>query len=154
VLGGCARARAPQTGPGKLQGSAQPAPTATLDPDLVNAVSSANSTTPISMKFRIASHPLVGRPLTIEVALIPAQGVEFQHIHTSFQVGDGLQLSSERAYDVEQPAAGIPLEQELTVLPQQSGVLQINAIVTVDSDSGSISRTYSIPIIADAQPAA
>src|ERR1700691_5500911 len=34
-----------------------------LDPDMVAAVSSAHSSTPISMKFRLAARPVVGSPL-------------------------------------------------------------------------------------------
>jgi hypothetical protein len=154
VLGaGCTRS--PQSpGQAKAAGQARPAPAAAVDPDMVNAVSAANSTTPISLKFRIQNRPLVGQPVTIELALIPAQGVDIDHIHTSFQVGDGMQLSSERAFDVEQPASGVPLEHELTVLPQQPGVLQVTAIVIVDSESGSIARSYAIPVIAEAPPTA
>jgi hypothetical protein len=34
------------------------------------------------------------------------------------------------------------------VVPQQSGVLSLNATVLVDTASESISRTYAIPLIA------
>src|SRR5258707_7854685 len=49
-----------------------PKATATVDPDMVSAVSSARSTTPIGMKFVLSARPLVGTPLTVTVALIPA----------------------------------------------------------------------------------
>jgi hypothetical protein len=155
LLAGCGgKPRAVSTA-GKPQSSAvKPIPASALNPDLVNAVSTANSTTPISLKFRIEQKPLVGQPVGIELTLIPAQGVDIDHIHASFQVSDGMQLASERAFDVEQPEAGVPLEHELTVLPQQPGVLQITATVVVDSDSGSIARIYAIPVIADGPPAA
>jgi hypothetical protein len=129
-------------------------PASALNPDLVNAVSAANSTTPISLKFRIETKPVVGQPVTIELVLIPAQGIAIDHIHSSFQVGDGMQLASERAFDVEQPEAGVPLEHELTVLPRQPGVMEVTATVIVDSESGSLARSYAIPVIAEALPAA
>lgn len=147
-------ARSPRTAGSAQSSASRGTSAATADPDMVNAVSTANSTTPISLKFRLTRKPLVGEPVTVELALIPAQGVEIDHIHASFQVSDGMQLTSERAFDVEQPAAGVPLEHELTLLPQQPGVLQVTAIVIVDSDSGSLARSYSIPVIAEAPPAA
>ena len=34
------------------------------------------------------------------------------------------------------------------MVPQQTGVLSLNATVVVDTDGSSLSRTYSIPLIA------
>jgi hypothetical protein len=118
------------------------------DLDMVSAVSPGGSNTPISMKFRVVDRPLVGTPVQIEVQLIPAPSVEIAHIHAVFQAGDGLQIQSDRILDVVDPQTGVALEQQLTVLPQQAGVLSLTATVVVDLDSGSIARSYTIPLIA------
>jgi len=153
ILGGCGGKASQSSTAGKPAGDA-PRPVA-VDPDMVTAVSTANSATPISLKFRIQKKPVVGQPVSIELSFLPAAGAGVVHIHTAFQVSDGLQLASERAFDVEQPEAGVPLEHELTVLPQAGGVLQITATVIVDSDNGgSLARSYAIPLIADGPPAA
>jgi hypothetical protein len=78
----------------------------------------------------------------------PASGVTITHIHVSFQPGDGLQLQSDRSLDVTDPGAGSPIQQELTVVPQQNGVLSLDATVLVDTDSESITRVYTIPLVA------
>ena len=119
-----------------------------VDPDMVSAVSPGGSTTPIGMKFRLQARPVVGSPLRITVALIPATNVEITHIHADFQPSEGLQLQSGRTLDINDPRSGVAFEQEVTVLPQQSGVLSLGATVVVDQDSGSIARTYTIPLIA------
>lgn len=119
-----------------------------VDPDMVTAVSSAHSTTPINMKFKLAARPAVGTPLILTVALIPAPDVNITRIHVSFQPGDGLQLQADRTLDVSNPDSGTPLEQQLSVVPQQSGVLTLYATAVVDTDDGSLSRSYSMPIIA------
>jgi hypothetical protein len=124
----------------------------TLDPDMVAAVSSAHSSTPISMKFRLAARPVVGSPLQVLVALIPAADVSISHIHAAFQPSDGLQLQGEHGFDVNGPDAGVVIEQELSVVPQQPGVLSLNATVVVDLDGGSLARSYSIPLIAGDNP--
>ncbi|MGC2459707.1 MAG: hypothetical protein WA446_01830 [Steroidobacteraceae bacterium] len=124
----------------------------TLDPDMVTAVSTAHSSTPISMKFRVSARPVVGTPLRVVVVLIPAADVGISHIHASFQPGEGLQMQAERNFDVNDPSAGAGIEQELSVVPQQPGVLSLNATIMVDMDSGSLARSYSIPLIASDNP--
>jgi hypothetical protein len=126
----------------------------TLDPDMVTAVSSAHSGTPLGMKFRLGARPVVGTPLQILVALIPAADVAISHIHASFQPGEGLQLQGDRNLDVNAPGAGVVIEQELSVVPQQPGVLSLNATVVVDMDGGSLARSYAIPLIASDNPSA
>jgi hypothetical protein len=123
-----------------------------VDPDMVTAVNSAHSTTPISIKFRVSARPVVGTPVTIVLALIPAENVGISHIHASFQPGDGLQLQGERTLDINEPGAGVIIEQEISVVPQQPGVLSINATLVVDLDGGSLARSYSIPLIASDNP--
>jgi hypothetical protein len=122
------------------------------DTDMVAAVSAGGSSTPISMKFLLSSRPVVGTPLQVVVALIPAANVAITHIHASFQPGEGLQLQSDRSVDINEPAAGTMLEQQVTVLPQQAGVLNLSVTVVVDMDAGSLARTYSIPLIASDHP--
>jgi hypothetical protein len=120
-----------------------------IDPDMVSAVSAAGSaTTPISMKFRLAGRPTVTAPLQVTLLLIASPDVSISHIHLSFQPGDGLQLQSDRTLDVSAVAPGTVVQQDLTVVPQQSGMLSLTATVLVDTDSQSITRTYSIPLIA------
>jgi hypothetical protein len=119
----------------------------TIDPDMVMAVSSARSSTPIGMKFVLSARPVVGTPLTVTVALIPAPDAGISHIHASFQPGEGLQLQSDRSLDINDPNAGSVIEQQLSVVPQQSGVLSLNATVVVDMEGGSLARSYAIPLI-------
>jgi hypothetical protein len=120
-----------------------------LDPELVSAVSAAgNSTTPISMKFKLANRPMVTTPLQLLVSVMPSNDVPISHIRVSFQPGEGLQLQSERILEVSNPTPGSPIQRELTLVPQQKGVLSLSATVLVDTETGSISRTYWIPLIA------
>jgi hypothetical protein len=125
----------------------------TVDPDMVAAVSSAHTNTPISMRFALSARPVIGTPLIVRVALVTATDVAINHIRASFQPGDGLQLQVERNLDISDPGAGAVIEQELSVVPQQAGVLSLNATVVVDLDGGSLARSYSIPLIAGDNPA-
>ncbi len=125
---------------------------AAIDPDMVTAVSSAHSNTPISMRFALSARPVIGTPLIVRVALVTATDVAISHIRASFQPSDGLQLQLERSLDISDPGSGAVIEQELSVVPQQAGVLSLNATVVVDMDGGSLARSYSIPLIAGDNP--
>ena len=118
-----------------------------LERDMVAAVSPGGSDPPIGLRFRLESKPVVGAPAQLVLALIPTPGVEISHIHGALQ-GDGLQLQSSRTFDIDSPAAGGPIEQDLTIIPQHNGVLSVSATLQIDYNNGSLSRTYVIPVIA------
>ena len=116
--------------------------------DMVSAVSPGGSATPIAMKFRLTTPPVVGSPVQVDVALIPATDVAISHIHATFSPGDGLQVQSDRNVDITDPRPGEVVVQTVTVVPQQVGVLSLTATVLVELDTGSIARTYTVPLIA------
>lgn len=118
------------------------------DQDMVAGVSQGGSDPPIGLKFRLDTRPVVGMPAQLVLALIPTPGVEISHIHGSLQTAEGLQLQSARSFDINAPQRGARLEQPVTVVPQRNGVLSLSATLVIDYDSGSIARTYVIPLIA------
>jgi hypothetical protein len=124
------------------------APLNNADPDLVAAVSASGSGPPISIKFRLDSKPVVGRPAQLVLKLIPAEGIGGGHIHGSLQAADGLLLQSPNSFDVDLPGAGDSVQQDVTVVPQRDGVLSLSASVVIDYQNTSLSRTYIIPLIA------
>lgn len=118
-----------------------------IDPDMVSAVSPGGQAL-VGLKFRIKSRPVVGAPVEIDIALLPAADISITHLRVAFRAGDGLQLDTDRVMDVDDPRAGVPLEQTLSVVPQQEGVLSLGATVSIDQDSGTTVRSYAIPLIA------
>jgi hypothetical protein len=120
----------------------------TTDPDMVAAVSASGSGPPISVKFRLDSKPVVGRPTQLVLALIPTEGIESSHIHGAFLAADGLLVQSPKSFDVDVPHGGDLVQQEVTVVPQRDGVLSLSASVVIDYENTSLSRTYVIPLIA------
>lgn len=117
------------------------------DADLVSAVGAGNEPTPISVKFRLGKKPQLGVPLQILIAIIPAPDAQIAHLHGSFLPDTGLSLQGDRTMDVTDLRAGEPLERQLSVVPTQPGVLNLNATFTLDQDTGSVTRSYAIPII-------
>jgi hypothetical protein len=134
--------------PGHNASANQSQPSDGLDPDMVAGVSAGGSDPPIGLKFLIDTRPVVGVPVQLKLALIPTPGAGISHIHGTLQVADGLQLQSQRTFDIDALQSGAPVQQEVTVMPQRAGVLSLSATLEIDYENGSVARTYAIPLIA------
>jgi hypothetical protein len=117
------------------------------DSDMVAAVSTTRSAGVVELKFAVAKRPKVGEPVEIEFALVPS--IALERLFARFQVGEGLQLvSGEETEHLENAPGGVPVGHKVTVLPKADGIFSITAVVLADSDTESISRTFTIPLIA------
>jgi len=119
-----------------------------LDADLVSAVSAAGDVSPVGLKFRMREPPRVGQPLRMELVLAQDPSLEIDALLVSFQPSDGLRLESDRSVEFHSPQTGATQRLEVTLRPQQPGVLNLGATVLVDAGSTSLSRSFSIPLIA------
>lgn len=133
---------------GDASAAATNAATGASDADFVAAVSNASSTTPIAVRFRIGSRPVVGKPFTIEILVQPDEQQAVSHIHLTFAPTDGLALEGDATIDAGEREAKAGLRRELRVTASQAGVLSLGATALVDTDTLSITRTYLIPVIA------
>jgi hypothetical protein len=122
------------------------------DADMVSAVSSVPSNTPVSLKFRLIEPPRVGQALRVELALLQAPGLEIESLLLSLQPGEGLQLESDQNFEFHAPAAGATHRVVVTLRAQQPGLLNLDATALVNSRDGSLARSFSIPLIATAAP--
>ena len=120
------------------------------DADMVNAASPGGPGPPISLKFGLGGRPVVGEPLQIHVAMLPESQNAIRHLYGSFTPADGLTLQSQHSFELTDVADGVALRQDVTVVPQQAGILSLSATLIVDFDTGSVSRTFGIPLIASA----
>jgi hypothetical protein len=117
--------------------------------DLVSAVSPAGSAGPVGLKFRVPEPPRVGQPLQLELVLAQEPALEISHILVSLQAGDGLLLESDRSIEFEVPPPGASHRMLVTLRAQQEGLLSLNATVLVDAGNTSLTRSFSIPLIAE-----
>jgi hypothetical protein len=155
LLCACGSSNSPPRSHGSHATTQRPPPPTgegSLERDTVAAVSPGGADPPIGLRFRLETKPVVGVPAQLVLALLPTPGVEISHIHGALQSAEGLQLQSARTFDIDNPQAGAPIEQDVTVVPQRNGVLSFSATVQVDYDNGSLSRTYVIPLIAANNP--
>jgi hypothetical protein len=146
ACGGSGKSTAPQVaGPAKPTVTAAP-----IDPDdadMVSAVSGSNSTTPLSLKFRIGEQPRNGAPVHVQLAIVPDPAVDIDALHVAMQVSDGLKLDSPPQVNYAEPARGRNQHFEALVHATKTGVQSLYVTVLVDTADASLTRNYTVPLI-------
>jgi hypothetical protein len=96
---------------------------------------------------------VVGQPVDVDLALIPGQDLD--RVYTTFQGSEGLEVTAgSKTDEINRPPVGVPITYAVTLVPQREGVLFVSAVVLVDSSSESVTRTFSIPVIAGPEASA
>jgi hypothetical protein len=127
--------------------SARPGARNTGRPDMVAAVSSSRTPGAVDLRFALSGRPTVGQPLDIQLALTPT--VELDLLFVRFQASEGLDLvKGAETEHFDRPARGAGLTHSVTVIPKSDGIFNLMATVLTDSPKESITRIYTIPIIA------
>ena len=120
---------------------------AQLAKTMVRAVHSGGGEPPVDLRFELMQRPEVGKPLDISVALIPTVGLE--RMQARFQASDGLEIiKGSHTEQIARPVAESPIAHTVTVMPKRDGIFTVMAVVLTDSASESISRNFTIPLIA------
>jgi hypothetical protein len=150
LLAGCgsdrAQSRRARAGANPAAGVASPG--AAEDADLNAAVSLSPAATLFSLKFKLDSGPVVGKAGSVILVVIPTGNVAFDRVHVSLRPGDGLRLLSDSSLDSTESAGGDPLRFEIQFMPDAAGVLTLGVTLVVDAENNSLTRTYTIPLIA------
>jgi hypothetical protein len=114
---------------------------------MVAAASTGKSDVPVGLKFDLAERPTVGRPLAIDIALLPRLAAD----------SGTLQVTESPGMDLATGAVDIPAVQpdevyrtRLSVTPNREGVLFLALAVTLKHDEISERRDFTLPIIAGA----
>ncbi len=145
---GAARAAA-KVGAGSATTHAGSGSPAAAADEMVNAVPAGRSSSGFRFKFDVRSHPRVGEPADIDIALTPTS--VFDRVQVVFHANDGLEIrSGAQIAPVDKPEIDVPLQHTLTVVPKREGIFSVTAIVLSDSSDGAVSRAYAIPLIAGA----
>jgi hypothetical protein len=119
-----------------------------VESEMVAAVSASRAEKGwVDMRFALAKRPKVGDPFDVEVSLVPS--VPLERLNVRFQAAEGLEIvSGGQTEQLENAPANVPIGHKVTVLAKADGIFYINAVVVADTEKDSISRAYSIPLIA------
>jgi hypothetical protein len=145
---GCGRGS--DSAPTSAQRAARLHPTpvaASGEVDFVSAVSSAGAAAPVGLKFKLAEPPRVGQPLRIDLELNQQAGLDIESLLLSLQPGDGLAVESEHNFEFQAPPPGATQRMTVTVRAQEPGLLNLGATVLIGTANGSLTRSFSIPLI-------
>ena len=149
LLSACSK-QAPSTTHGRAktvqsQGAAKAASNANAD--LVNAVRFGQDAGPVELKFVLHQKLTPNQPGTVEVAILPTTNVD--RLTVSFRADEGLQVSEGAHVDpIDRPEPQMPITHMVTVVPDRDGIFNLNATVLIDTDTQSVTRAFSIPLIA------
>jgi hypothetical protein len=117
--------------------------------DMVAAVTAGRTPGAVDVKFALSQRPEVGKPVDIQLALTPT--IELDRLYARFQPSEGLDLvSGAETGQLERPAIGTEVAHKVRVTPKADGIFTVTVTVISDSPTESVSRIYSIPIIAGA----
>ena len=149
LLCGCDRGADPRQPAGRSPRlSAAAAAAASAEADLVSAVGATGATAPMSLRFRLPEPPRVGQPLHIELVLVQDPGLDIDSLQVLLRPGDGLAVESDRNFEFQSPAPGATQRMAVTVRAEQPGLLSLVAVVQIGTVNASLTRTFSIPLIA------
>lgn len=147
VLAACDDAPpAPQANAPVVKKNDPPPKVADLAKDMVAAVSANRASNVIGVHFALRSQPEVNMPLPMEVVIVPHR--KFASVRAHFESQDGLRATTGENFgpvtDVETETA---LSHQLVLLPSREGMFIVTSSVETESEDGSVTRIFSIPVI-------
>jgi hypothetical protein len=102
---------------------------------------------PVEMKFDILERPEPGKTVPIVIEVTPI-GADIATLDVSVQATDGIEvLDGAQMPQLQKPADGATARHTVNVRPQRDGVFYVSIVALVEQPSGSIARSFSIPII-------
>jgi hypothetical protein len=105
----------------------------------------------VDLKFELKSRPEVGKPLTIDIALLPNVATDVMNV--TYLANEGLTVqTSNLPSRYERVQRGSVYRHQATVIPKDNGVFSLSAIVMVQTEAGDVTRTFSIPVVVGAPP--
>lgn len=142
--------------------AAQPAKPAEADPvaKMARAVGTGKPGAAVELRYDMLAKPEVGKPMEVEIALIPTTQVEA--VTATIGGMDGITVSGQLEIRFSPVEPGKPYKHTFTLLPDRPGVYYLTVAVNSQIGGTSMGRTFSIPLVvgdvqtqqkAQAQPA-
>jgi hypothetical protein len=130
--------------------AAQPQPTAATAADptdkMAKAVGSGKPGAAVDIKYEFASRPEPGKPVQLEVALVPSAGVD--SMTAKFSGMDGITLAGALTAEYANVQPRQPYKHSVSVLADKAGVFYITVSVDTVIGGATLGRTFAIPFVA------
>jgi len=127
--------------------SATAATPAKEDPtaQMARAVGNGKPGAAVDIKYEFTARPEAGKPIELQVALIPTAGVDAMDV--TFSGMDGITLAGTLGASFGAVQAGEPYKHTISVLPAHNGVFYVTAAVNTQMGGASLAKTFSIPFV-------
>ena len=127
--------------------SAAGAKKAKVKDNMVAAVPSGKSSTAVSVFFVLGTAPAIDSALPIDVSIVPRE--DFISLQARFSTqSDGLTLiSGDLIAPIADAKAESTIDHKLVLMPKKEGVYMVTVNLETESEDGSVSRIFSIPVI-------
>jgi hypothetical protein len=136
----------PQANAPVVKKNEPPPKIANLANDMVAAVSANRASNVIGVHFALRAPPAVNAPLPVEVAIVPHR--KFVSVRVNFESQEGLPVTKGENFG---PVTGVEDEtallHQIVLLPSREGLFMVTSSVETESEDGSVTRIFSIPII-------
>lgn len=131
---------------------AAPAKKTVVDPTqtMARAVGSGKPGAAVDIKYEFLSRPAVGKPVEVELALIPNIGVASLDITVGGM--EGITLAGNLTASFADVQAGQPYKHQFSLLADRPGVFYLTVAATTQIGGASMGRTFSIPFVIGTPP--
>lgn len=110
---------------------------------MARAVGNGKPGAAVDIKYEFAARPEPGKPVELEVALIPSVGVDA--MTATFSGMDGITLAGDLTVEYASVKAKEPYKHSISVLADRAGVFYITVSVDTAISGATLGRTFAIP---------
>jgi hypothetical protein len=112
---------------------------------MASAVGGGKPGAAVNIKYDFQAKPTVGKPVDVELALIPNVGVNSMDIVIGGM--EGITLTGATNATFSDVQAGQPYKHQISVMANREGVFYLTIATTTVIGSTSMGRTFSIPFV-------
>lgn len=128
------------------------APVAAADPaaKMARAVGNGKPGAAVDIRYEILARPEVGKPVEVDVALLPGPGVDAMEV--TFSGMEGITLAGSLVANFPSVKAGETYKHTLSLLPDRNGVFYITVSVNTSMGEATLGRNFSLPFVVGKTP--
>ena len=146
VLAGCGGDPEPEASASVVR-EAKAAKAAAADPitRMARAVGGGKPGASVEIKYEFLAKPEVGKPVEVDLVLIPNAGVSALDITISGM--DGVSLTGALSQSFSDAKQGEPYKHRFSLLAERNGVFYVTVVATTHIGAATMGRTFSIPFV-------
>jgi hypothetical protein len=152
AIGGCGpKQPSGGTASAPLHAQRPPNPVQTLSRTMVSAVvANKAAAVPVQVKFSLGARPTAAEPLDIGLVVLPTSPA-IDRLSGKIVTDDGVDVvGGAEIAATDHPPEGVPIQHGVKLLPRRDGIFTFNAVITVESGTGTSTETFSMPLIVGA----